>query len=96
MEVSQASDDVPTPVFADRHVDDGTEHQRIDVVSCARGLRGLQRGGAQRKIVELEIKAETEVFAVIAGDTDGSNAASAAHEIRGVAVGETGSAAYVK
>ena len=74
----------------------GSSTSVVNVICRARSLRRLQRGGAQREIVELEIEAKSEILAVVAGDAGSSDSASAAHEIRGVAVGQAGSAANVK
>src|SRR5579864_1027501 len=87
---------VATPILRSVNINDWIQHQGIHVIGCARGLCRLQRRSTQRQVVELEVKAKSEILAVIAGSSGGGNTASPAYISIRSAVGETGSSADVK
>ena len=89
--------DVSAPVLRDRNIDDGAEHEASRRDSWRPAPAPTCRAEvAQRQIVELEVETESKILAEVAGDAGGRDAASAAHKIRGGAVGQTGAASDVE
>src|ERR1051326_2712647 len=89
-------DDVSAPVFRSRNIDDGIERERVGVTGCAARLSEFQCRVTERQIIELEIEAQSEILAGVAGDASSHDAASAAHEVRSRSVRQTGAAAHVE
>src|SRR5664279_3183543 len=96
MKEGTATQNVAAPHLGHGNIDDGIEVKRVDVTGRRRRLRTLQGRSAQRQVIKLEIEAESEVLAVVAGNASGCDPAPAADKFRGRAVGETRSAAYVE
>ena len=74
MKEGAATQNVAAPDLGHGNIDDGIEVKRVDVTGRRRRLRDLQRRSAQRQVVKLEVEAESEILAVVAGDASGGDA----------------------
>src|ERR1700690_1552966 len=64
MQIIGTEYEISTPIFGHWNIDDGTGHHRIHITRRARSLRQTECGIAQRQVVELKIRPESEIFAV--------------------------------
>ena len=96
MKKCRAANNVTAPSLGDRDVDDGAEHYGVNVFVGAGSLRQLQGRGAERQVIPLQVEAQSEVLAVIAGGSGGDDSATSANIVLCIAIGQAGAAANVE
>lgn len=88
--------EVSAPILGYGNIDDRIQHHRKHVTVCTWRLRQFQSRGSQRKIVELDIEAKSEIFTVVASDASRRDATATTNIGVGSAVRKTGTAARIK